>query len=131
MDPARSLTESVAGGAPIGPLRLLFGLLGAPVGWSVHLLASYLFVTLGCAGVLTAPLTWLIAASVTSGFITALAGISAFRSWKRLRAAHQAGNPPRDDAALLMSRTGFLLSAMFLLGIVLAGIPPLVLGSCG
>lgn len=121
---------------------LLLAFFGAPVAWTVHLLAGYLAVALWCAmgwdglGVAIGVLTLVCAAAAIA------AGIGAVGVWRRGQAAlasdREPGTPGPWDARLgeRGARTAFLgVTAIFLAGIftwliLLQGLPPVFAPAC-
>src|SRR5690606_12718610 len=119
---------------PIGRGRLFVAVFGAAIAWSLHLLVSYLLIavfcntgwpglraTFGAATVLSA------AGAPVSGVVANLA----WRPWVEGQGCDAALHDPRDRA------TGFLLvmvmvaSGLFLLSVLLGGVPPFLLPGCG
>ncbi|HEY8470225.1 MAG TPA: hypothetical protein VIL18_11310 [Longimicrobiales bacterium] len=118
---------------PFGWGRLFVAVFGGPIAWSLHLLVSYFLVALFCntgwpgLGIALAGATVLAAAAAAGS------GLVAWRAWRE----HVDGQP--WDAALSDPRgwaTGFLLvigmvaAGLFLLIILLAGLPPIFLSEC-
>ena len=99
-----------------------------PLAWSVHLLLSYALVALAC----TTVNVWMLHA-VTVGTLapTLLAGLVAYRAWKRHRAdAGRAVRGPASGWQRFMALSGLLLSGLFGLAILLEGLPVVVLSPC-
>lgn len=131
-----------AGAAPGGPglAALWFGLLGAPLAWSLQLVVAYAIVAAPCVpdpapggpvpeGIATA-------AVAVSAALVALAGAALWTAVACWRAAPSPeGADPLDRAARhrirFMSYSGIFTSALFTLGTALATIALLVLDPCG
>jgi hypothetical protein len=119
-----------------------FHLLGGPILWSAHFLATYNWVEFACRANLLVldstvfGLTVLSWSVLVLTLITALAalyvGWSSHKTWRRLRES-QATNEPDSwgiDSRRFMALGGILLSVLFSLVILLSGLPVLVLGPC-
>jgi hypothetical protein len=127
----------------VTPAALWFGLFGAAVAWSLQLLASYALVAHGCypdAEPMTMPVvpglrTLVLGTGAAALAVALLAGGSAWRSWRatqhedegRHEALHEAG----EGRMRFMALAGMLLSAVFVLGIVMNVVPLLLLRPCG
>lgn len=126
------------------PLGLLwFGLLGAPLAWSLQLLIGYAFSANRCfpgtqlqlhtptTGINTA----LVVMTVVALLIAAAAGVTAWRSWKATH--HEEGG--KEEEALevgegrtrFMALSGMLLSVLFGLAVFFSGLSPFVVPACG
>lgn len=122
---------------------LWFGLFAAPFVWSVQIIVDYALLAHSCyPGRLPIPTGWVGAAwtislivSIVSLIVAVIAAVTAFRSWRRTEGEHTG-----SESALLevgegrtrfMAFAGILLSVLFLLGIVLNGIPLFVVPACG
>jgi hypothetical protein len=136
-----------AGGA-VTPAALWFGLFGAPAMWSLQLLASYALVAHGCypdAQPMTLPVMpglrpLVLGVAVVALAVALTAGGLAWRSWRATRhegegVGERNGEP---EVALevggrtqFMALAGMLLSAVFVLGIVMNIVPVLLLRPCG
>jgi hypothetical protein len=122
--------------------RLLLALLGAPVAWTVHLLAAYVIVAAWCAagwpgaGLAIGALTVVCAAAAVA------AGMLALRLWRRgqarLVADAEPGGPEGWDARMgergalfvFLAVVGLFMAALFTYLIVLQGVPPLLAPVC-
>jgi hypothetical protein len=122
--------------------RLLLALLGSPIAWTVHLLASYLVVTLWCSsgwsgadlmvGILTLVCT---VAAIASGVL-------AFRLWQQgqrvlLTDAESGGPEPWDSRmgergarAAFLAVLALFMGGLFAYLIVLQGLSPLFAPTC-
>lgn len=122
---------------------LWFGLFGAPAAWSVQLMANYALVAHGCfpsAEPRSTPVfggLWTVAlvVSIVALLVAAAAFLVARRSWLSTREEHHG-----DREALLevgegrtrfMAYAGMLVSALFVLGVIMATIPLFILSPCG
>jgi hypothetical protein len=127
----------------VAPTALWFGLFGAPAVWSLQLLASYALVAHGCypaAEPMTIPvvpgLTMLVLGTGATALVVALvAGSLAWRSWRATQHEHEGDHEALLEAAegrtRFMALAGMLLSAVFVLGIVMNVVPVLLLRPCG
>jgi hypothetical protein len=130
-------------GRVAAPLALWFGLFGAPVAWSLQLLSSYALVAHGCypdAEPMTMPVvpaleTLVLGTGAAALVVALLAGGSAWRSWRATRHEHEGGHEALLEAGegrtRFMALAGMLLSAVFVLGIVMNVVPLLMLRPCG
>jgi hypothetical protein len=127
----------------VTPPALWFGLFGAPVAWSLQLLASYALVAHGCypdAQPMTMPVvpglkTLVLGTGVAALAVALLAGGSAWRSWRATRhepeGEHEALLEAGEGRTRFMALAGLLLGAVFVLGIVMNVVPLLLLRPCG
>jgi hypothetical protein len=127
----------------IAPPALWFGLFGAPAVWSLQLLASYALVAHGCypdAEPMTIPVvpglrTLVLAAGAAALAVALLAGGRAWQSWRAMRHEHQDEHEGLLEISAgrtrFMALAGMLLSAVFVLGIVMNIVPVLLLRPCG
>jgi hypothetical protein len=127
----------------VTPPALWFGLFGAPVVWSLQLLTSYALVAHGCypdAEPMTMPVvpglrTLVLGTGAAALVVALLAGGSAWRSWRATQHAHEGGHEALLEAGegrtRFMALAGMLLSAVFVLGIVMNVVPLLMLRPCG
>lgn len=119
-----------------------FHLLGGPILWSAHFLASYLLVEFTCGAklrvsgpsVLGLPvLSWSVLALTLVAVLAALyVGWAAYRSWRRLEGSQETDEPGvwRLESRRFLALVGMAFSALFSLTILLGGLPVLVLGPC-
>ena len=92
------VTEAASRGA------ILFALFGSPVAWTLHLLGSYLIVSVWCAtrwnGMPVAVAVFTLACALTA----AASGVVALRGWRRsratLRSDREPGEPEGWDARM-------------------------------
>jgi hypothetical protein len=122
---------------------LWFGLFGAPVAWSLQLLASYALVAHGCypdAEPMTMPVipalrTLVLGTGVAALAVALLAAGSAWRSWRATEHEHKSEPEGLLEAGAgrtrFMALAGMLVSAVFVLGIVMNVVPLLLLRPCG
>ena len=127
----------------VTPPALWFGLFGAPVAWSLQLLASYALVAHGCypdAEPMTMPVvpglrTLVLGTGAAALAVAFLAGGSAWRSWRATQQEHEGGHEglleAGEERTRFMALAGLLLSAFFVLGIVMNVVPLLLLRPCG
>jgi hypothetical protein len=115
---------------------LWFGLFGAPAAWSLQLMVNYALTAHGCfpaAAPRAAPTfggLWMVVLiiSVAALGLAVAAGATAWRSWRTTSTEHPGGHEQRTR---FMALAGMLLSGLFLIGVVMAGIPPLLRPACG
>jgi hypothetical protein len=123
----------------VTPAALWFGLFGAPVVWCLQLLASYALVAHGCypdAEPMTIPVvpglrTLVLGTGAAALAVALLAGGSAWRSWRATRHEREALLEAGEGRTRFMALAGMLLSAVFVLGIVMNVVPLLLLRPCG
>lgn len=149
-------TDAVTGGAGRATLgRLWFGLLAAPAAWAVAELAGYVLVSRSCtpgpngleAYGVGRPGLALVALAALTALVAAAGLYTAYGSWRAVGAARPADDGAQQAAsgstepwahaaappwgrARFMARAGIATSALFLLGIVLFGIPPALVDAC-
>lgn len=117
--------------APTG--RLLFGLLGGAVAWSLHFLGSYALASIGCVAGWRGLRTVLAVETSVLGAIALWSTLVALREWRRVSGGQPldlALGEPRGWFAFLMV-TGALLGAVSVLAIALEGFGTLTLAACG
>ncbi len=121
---------------------LWFGLFAAPVVWSLQMLVLYPVVAHGCFPrdhplslpvYSTDPVVLLV--SFVALVVASAAALVALRSWRSTRAEDHAGEDhlleTGEGRSRFMALGGMLLSGLFLFGILLNGLPFLLLGPCG
>lgn len=106
--------------------QLWFGLLAPPIVWAIQMQANYSLVPFECSGGSRLPL---ILTSSVAFVVSCLAGVIAFRNWRRLGAEWP------DDASgfarpLFMAALGLLVSPMFSLVIACQIIATIVFHPC-
>lgn len=137
------LTSSGAGDrrGAAGRGQLLLVALIPPSAWALHLLVSYFAVSFACerrafggeiAGLSGAELV-LVALTLLAAVAIAVAGLRGRRIWRESRTGHKAKGGSPEDRSGFMGFVGMVLSALFLFGLVLGGLPPfiLMLRECG
>jgi hypothetical protein len=119
-----------------------FHLLGGPILWSAHFLASYASVEFACRARLPvldstvfglSVLSWSVLAFTLAATLAAVyVGRAAYRSWHRLKKSRKTTEPDtwELESGRFMALSGMALSALFALTILLGGLPALVLGPC-
>ena len=119
-----------------------FHLLGGPILWSVHFLATYNWVEFACRANLLVldstvlgltVLSWIVFILTLIATLTALyVGWSSYLIWRRLRELQESKEPDSwgIESRRFMALSGILLSALFSLVILLSGLPVLALGPC-
>jgi hypothetical protein len=125
--------EQVGRAGPRRQLLAWYGVLGAPLAWTVELLAGYGTQEAACsAGSTSTSLAGnansAIGVLTVAMLLVALGGALAARATRHALAAGQVPDPRgRID---FMSRVGTIGSLLFTLAIVLSGIPIFALDSC-
>ena len=124
-----------------GRRRVLLAALTAPAVWILHLLLSYLAVSVACETRAFGPV--IAGLSVAEGvlvLLTALAtvavvlgGRAGYLIWRWSEVGIKAKGGEEQDRQGFMGLVGVVLSALFLFGLLLGGAPPffLLLRSCG
>lgn len=127
----------------VTPATLWFGLFGGAAAWSLQLLASYALVAHGCypdAEPMAMPVvpglkTLVLGTGAAALAVALLAGGSAWRSWRATQHEDESRHDPQHEAGAgrmrFMALAGMLLSAVFVLGIVMNVVPLLLLSPCG
>lgn len=109
---------------------LVFGCLGGPIAWVIHLMTSYLLAEWGCVAGLgeityseVSVLSWLIilVTVITFAIAAAATGI-AYRSDQRLKTDERGGTDTPAPRAHI-ARTGMITSALFTFVILVETIP--------
>jgi hypothetical protein len=103
-------------------MRLLVAVLGAPVAWMTHLMASYMVVGLACALEWTDADASLVAVTVVCLVAAVASGVLALRRWAV--AAHQEGW--EGDVMLV----GVLGAGLFVIAILLEAVVPAFVPLC-
>jgi hypothetical protein len=118
-------------GAPTG--RLLFGLVGGWVAWTLHFLGGYAVVAIGCVGGWSAIRAVLAAGTVLLAGVALWSSAVAWQDWRRVSAGQpwdEALSEPRGWFGFLML-AGMLLGALSAATILLEGFATLALPVCG
>ena len=106
---------------------------GGAISWSLHLLVSYLIIAVFCNT------GWpgraaLVAATLLSAAGAAASGVVAYRAWRTWvdgQAWDAALHDPRGRATGFLLVMGMVAAGLFLLSILLGGVPPFLLPGCG
>jgi hypothetical protein len=98
-----------------------------PVAWTAHLLVSYLLLPVACATGLTVLLHMV---TLLTALPTAAAGALALGAWLDLTTAAPGAERGSGRQRQWLALAAVLLDALFLLVIVLEGIPNFFLGPC-
>jgi hypothetical protein len=116
---------------------LLFGALGGALAWAGQLAILDMTDELGCTGgwprassygSTTAVTTTIVVVTIVAALLTAAAWFAAFRRWRSFR---NGGDDPAVDRTALLTISGLLANALFLVLILLTGIAPLFfVGTC-
>lgn len=104
-----------------------FATLGAPVAWILHLSLTYPLTAFLCENGWTYVLHII---SAVTGLMAVAAGLVAYLRYRRLPEQEREGLSREGSRRGFMLYLGSLLSLLFLLGIILATIPILVLDPC-
>lgn len=114
-----------------GTGALLVALLGAPIIWAVHLAVSYFMVALDCntswEGAHTAVLVATLICAVAAGG----SGVFAWRGWRSARSQRRGNLLDTANVREFLALAGAAMAALFAAAIVLTGISPLFLPTCG
>lgn len=105
---------------------LWYGVLTAPAAWTAHLLLAYALVSLRCGKGL--PVSPLAVHGLTA--VAALLAASALLVAVRLSRTLPEGTGATAHRRRWMAATGTIVSALYLLGILLGDIPPALLPPC-
>ncbi len=117
--------------APTG--RLLFGVLGGAAAWSLHLLAGYAALAIGCVAGWGGIRAMLAIGTLVLLAVAVWSTVIAWRDWRRVSGNQRwdaALGEPRGWFAYLML-TGVLMGIVSVLTIVLEGWGTLALPVCG
>jgi hypothetical protein len=132
------MTEADHSYPHLKPAQLWFGVGAPPILWAFHLAAAYAFLSVSChRGWLQGTILGFhalnfiaVVFTVVVGLGILAAGLTAYRNLQRLDAHGGDALDIREERALFMTRSGILLSGIFLLGLVLALVPMIVLNPC-
>jgi hypothetical protein len=125
-----------------GTRALIVAVLGTPVAWAVHFNGVYLIIAMWCSAGWPGARTAIVVFTLLCAAASAACGLLALRLWRRaregLRVDAEPGDPGQWDARMgeRGARSVFLLvlamflAAVFTLGIVLEGLPPLFAPLC-
>jgi hypothetical protein len=115
-------------------MQRLTALLGGPVAWTLHFMASYGVVAVACAlgtsgaGVILGVMTVLLAAAALAS------GLLAFLRWRTADGEARTGSAPvgqgRGDAERVLMVVGMLGASLFTVAIVLQGVVPIFVPTC-
>jgi hypothetical protein len=122
---------------------LWFGLSGAPLLWSVQLMANYALVAHACfpsSIPLATPLfgglwTLVLVISLVAAAVSLAAGATAWRSWRSTEAERPGGHEHLLETGAgrtrFMALAGMLVSGLFLIGVIMNTIPLFLVPPCG
>lgn len=122
-----------------GTRGLLFGLLAAPIAWAALHMFDYFVIETACrAGLLGgtfAGLTgvaWVVlAATLVALVVSVVAGVLSYRRWRATSDPQDAGElNPVEARSSFLALSGVLVSALFILLIVMTGAPVLAIAPC-
>lgn len=121
---------------PVRTARLWVGMLLAPVSWLVMELFGYYLAARSCEpahGIPMSGTAYPQTVQALLGLVFVVASVigllTALGNWRALRQSGGA-EPPEYGRARFMAFGGVLVSALFLLGIVLFGLPALIVNAC-
>lgn len=103
---------------------LWFGLLGGPLAWAGHLGVAYYLVPDACAAGSSALL------HVVTFVAVAVAVAAIASAWRVRRAAHPSDDGIASERGAFAGVVGLALSSLFLLVILMEGLPPLLIDPC-
>lgn len=118
------------GRAPVGsrPAGLWYGVLAGPVGWGLHLQASYVLVPHACAG-FGGPLALHAVGALT--LLVAASGLwPAVRTWRALGDGRRLTEGAWEGGARWMALCGIILSLYFSLVIAAETLPVFLVHPC-
>ena len=136
-------TPAPGGVRAVGLLPLFIGFFTGPVLWSLHEIVSEFLVAFACSSgpggfssfTILGVTGWRVILLLVTGFFALLvlaADVIAFRAWRETRIGTRVsgavgGAPGRSG---WMALAGVLMSTMFLIGVLLAGVPIFWLSGC-
>src|SRR5690606_2864075 len=126
--------RGIGGEPPVGRGRLFVAVFGGAIAWSLHLLVSYLIIAVFCNARWPGLRTALVAATLLSAAGAAASGAVAYRAWRRRvngQAWDAALSDPHGRATGFLLVMGMVAAGLFLLIILLGGLPPFLLPGCG
>ncbi len=114
---------------------IAFVLLGSAAAWLIALAVSYAVADFSCIrrgrGVGAIVPVTILALNVVLAAVPVASGWVAFRLWRTPRGRRAAGTESRAEVARFAGVVGIGLAAIFLLGLVLLAVNPLVFWDCG
>jgi hypothetical protein len=122
----------------VPPSRLWFGVGAAAIAWTIQELLSVIIASLACqngayvwTGISAGAVRALLAV-ITLGLlgVTVTAGFISFRNWKRLSAQRQLIRAEGRGREAFLAIVGVFVSAVFVGGILWAGIPLIMIDLC-
>lgn len=121
----------------VPPRQLWFGVAAGPIVWAIHLVLVYALVSLACNWrffsftMLGVPgiVVILTAVTLVMGAIVLYAGLLSRRNWRLIQEEERL-HGRREERHYFLAYSGLLLSALFLLAMLVALIPAFVLGPC-
>jgi hypothetical protein len=118
---------------------LWFGVLGGALAWGLQLFGGYAIVGLACTAgsALAETLSpagldlLLLLLTALAAAMTVSAGVVAYRAWRRAGATEGQGEDgPARGVRGFLALAGVLLSALFLLAVLLQGVSPYFVRAC-
>jgi hypothetical protein len=122
----------------VPPSRLWFGVSAAAIAWAIQELLSIVIASLACDNGayvwtrLSAGGVRALLAVITLGLlaVTVTAGFTSFRTWRSLSAQRQLIRAEGRSREEFMALIGVFVSAVFVAGILWAGIPLIMIALC-
>ena len=111
-------------------LRLVLGLIGAPLAWTLHLAASYAIVGIGCSTGWNGVAPAVVVTTLVCAALAVASGVASYSAYRRLAPAGDPSQAEHPAPGMLML-IGAILAGFFTAVIVIQGVPPLMLPPCG
>ena len=111
-------------------LRLVLGLLGAPLAWTLHLAASYAIVGIGCSTGWNGVAGAVVVTTLVCAALAVASGAASYSAYRRMATSGDATRAERPTPDMLML-IGAILAGLFTAVIIIQGVPPLMLPPCG
>jgi hypothetical protein len=110
--------------------RLLFGALGAPAAWAIHLLVNYLLVSATCWTGAYAIMVAVHVVTALTFLVAVAAGVIAWGTWQRLGKAEHTTAGDWQGVSTFLGVWGMAASAIFALLILVGGFAGFFLDPC-
>jgi hypothetical protein len=113
-------------------LEVAFALLAAPAAWAVQGLLGWFFGERTCAQLAPSAVRWIVLLVSVVALLVAVAGISrGLTAWRRHAGAHGLAATDARDPVEFLAVGGVLVSSVFAIAIVWAGLSAAFLSDCG